>query len=446
MEKKKKKRLEGIWDVKHMFESSLIIFFIIGALATTAVYYVNSDEQETSPPPLVHNAVNYDSLDGCDLFSGKWVYDNNSYPLYQELQCPYIPGEFACEQHGRINSNYQQWRWQPHACNLPRFDAREVLERLRGKRVIFVGDSVNRNQWISMVCMLQTVIPIGLKKMQKVANASLFSFKAFVSGSTRLFYDLSVYTTITSLQQRYTYINTNIQEYDVSIDFYWAPLLVESNADHPAKHKRNERVVHVQSIENHAKNWVNADVLVFNSYLWWGTPTLKILYGSSEDAKESNIVSNHRGYRMVLKIWSNWLRTHINHTRTRSYFMSMTATHKRGADWGKEGNANCLNETEPIMKDGFWESGSDMKMMRILELSLNKLKAKGVNVQMMNITQLTQYRKDAHPSIHRLFYSALKAKQLSNPLNYADCTHWCLPGVPDIWNELLLTYILRGVK
>ncbi|KAJ9549297.1 hypothetical protein OSB04_021840 [Centaurea solstitialis] len=121
---KKKKRMVGIWDVKHMFESSLIIFFIIGALATTAVYYVNSDhEQQRSPPPpqVVHKGggINYDTLDGCDLFSGKWVHDNNSYPLYQELQCPYIPGEFACGQHGRIDSNYLQWRWQPHACNIP---------------------------------------------------------------------------------------------------------------------------------------------------------------------------------------------------------------------------------------------------------------------------------------------------------------------------------------
>lgn len=107
---------------------------------------------------------------------------------------------------------------------------------------------------------------------------------------------------------------------------------------------------------------------------------------------------------------------------------------------------NCLNETEPIMKDEFWESGSDLKMLMILESSLNKLKTRGVNVQMMNITQLTQNRKDAHPSIHRLHYSPLAKEQLSNPSSYADCTHWCLPGVPDIWNELLLAYILRGLK
>lgn len=115
----------------------------------------------------------------------------------------------------------------------------------------------------------------------------------------------------------------------------------------------------------------------------------------------------------------------------------------RGVEWGKKDDQNCLNETEPVMRDEFWESGSNLKMLRILESSLNKLKARGVNVQMMNISQLTQYRKDAHPSIHRLHYSPLTEKQLSNPSSYADCSHWCLPGVPDVWNELLLAYILR---
>ncbi|KAI3771122.1 hypothetical protein L6452_02280 [Arctium lappa] len=415
----KKKQLIGIWDVKHTFESSVVIFFIIGAVATIAFCYANMDEQDkrstTPPPPLVvDNPANYDSLDGCDLFSGKWVHDNHTYPLYKELQCPYITGEFACGQHGRMDSNYQQWRWQPHACNLPRLDGKEVLEKLRGKRVIFVGDSVIRNQWVSMVCLLQSVIRPGKKKMQKVPNVSLLTFKAL--------------------------------EYNVSVDFYWAPLLVESNADHPSMHKTNDRIVRIESIEKHAKNWVNTDVLVFNSYLWWRMPEFKILNGSFEDSKQYNIVDSHHAYSMVLEVWSNWLYTHINHTRTQSYFMSMTATHHRGKEWGMKGGRNCYNETDPIMKDKFWESGSDLEMMRILESSLNKLKTKGVTVQMVNITQLTQYRKDAHPSIHRMYNSPLSTTQLLNPSSYADCTHWCLPGVPDVWNEILLAYVLQGHK
>ncbi|KAI3771118.1 hypothetical protein L6452_02274 [Arctium lappa] len=414
--RKKKQLGKYMWDVKHMVESILIIFFIMGALATIAYYYVNMehDHEQQLIKLYTPNHTAYDSLDGCDLFSGKWVHDNHSYPLYKDLDCPYIFGDFACGPYGRLDSSYQQWRWQPHGCTLPRFSSKEVLERLRGKRILFVGDSVNRNQWVSMVCMLQTVIPLGRKKMQKVPNVSMLTFKAL--------------------------------EYNVSIDFYWAPLLVESNGDHPTKHKTNDRIVRIKSIEHHAKNWVNVDVLVFNSYLWWRMPTLKILNESSEDSKQYNIVDNHRGYRMVMKTWSDWLFTHINHTRTQSYFISMTATHHRGVEWGGKSDENCLNETKPITKDEFWETGSDLKMLRILESSLNKLKARGVKVEMINITQLTQYRKDAHPSIYRLHYSPLTNKQLSNPSSYADCTHWCLPGVPDVWNELLLAYILRKHK
>ncbi|XP_071698140.1 protein trichome birefringence-like 34 [Rutidosis leptorrhynchoides] len=407
---RKKKQLVEI------FERFCMKLLIIGALAIIVFYFIDIHEEEIKIKAKlgVNNYTSnyvYDSLNGCDLFSGKWVHDNSSYPLYKEFGCPYIFGDFACGKYGRIDSDYQRWRWQPHGCNLPRFDAKEVLERLRGKRVIFIGDSVNRNQWVSMVCMLQSVIPLGLKKMQKVPNVSLHTFMAF--------------------------------EYNVSIDFYWAPLLVESNGDNPTKHKTNDRVVRINSILKHAINWVNADILVFNSYLWWRMPTLKILNGSFEDSAQYDIVDNHLGYKMALKTWSHWLRTHINHTRTQTYFMSMTATHHRGVEWGMKGDENCLNETEPIMKNEFWESGSDLKMLRILESSLNKLKAKGVNVQMINISQLTQYRKDSHPSIHRLHYSPLTDKQLSNPSSYADCSHWCLPGVPDVWNELLLAYILR---
>lgn len=34
-----------------------------------------------------------------------------------------------------------------------------MLERLRGKRVIIVGDSLNRNQWESLACLLYFSVP-----------------------------------------------------------------------------------------------------------------------------------------------------------------------------------------------------------------------------------------------------------------------------------------------
>ncbi|KVH94882.1 PC-Esterase [Cynara cardunculus var. scolymus] len=118
----------------------------------------------------------------------------------------------------------------------------------------------------------------------------------------------------------------------------------------------------------------------------------------------------------------------------------------RATDWGGNKNEGCYGETEPVMDDRFWESGTDPKMLRILESSLNRLKAKGVNVKLINITQLTQCRKDAHPTVHRKLWRPLTDDQQKNPHRASDCTHWCLPGVPDIWNELLLAYIFPATE
>jgi hypothetical protein len=43
-----------------------------------------------------------------------------------------------------------------------------MLERLRGKRLVFVGDSLNRNMWESLVCILRH----SVKDKKKVFEAS----------------------------------------------------------------------------------------------------------------------------------------------------------------------------------------------------------------------------------------------------------------------------------
>ena len=60
-----------------------------------------------------------------------------------------------------------------------RFDAKLLLEKLRNKRMMFVGDSLNRNQWESMVCLVQSVAPWDKKKLVK--NGSLNVFRLNVS-------------------------------------------------------------------------------------------------------------------------------------------------------------------------------------------------------------------------------------------------------------------------
>jgi len=56
---------------------------------------------------------------------------------------------------------------------------------------------------------------------------------------------------------------------------------------------------------------------------------------------------------------------------------------------------------------------------------------KGTAVKILDITALSQLRDEGHIS----HYS------VRGTLNVSDCLHWCLPGIPDAWNELLIAQI-----
>ncbi|GMP49033.1 hypothetical protein CsSME_00016163 [Camellia sinensis var. sinensis] len=70
--------------------------------------------------------------------------------------------------------------------------------------------------------------------------------------------------------------------------------------------------------------------------------------------------------------------------------------------------------------------------MRVLEGLMKGMKTP---VFYLNITRMSDYRKDAHPSIYRKLNFTEEERR--SPLRFQDCSHWCLPGVPDTWNELL---------
>ena len=106
-------------------------------------------------------------------------------------------------------------------------------------------------------------------------------------------------------------------------------------------------------------------------------------------------------------------------------------------EWGGEPDGNCFNETNPILDDPtYWGFASSKSIMQVVKKVLSRSK---VPIIVLNITQLSEYRKDAHTSIYKKQWNKLTPEQLANPRSYADCVHWCLPGLQDTWNELLYT-------
>ncbi|URD91567.1 hypothetical protein MUK42_34640 [Musa troglodytarum] len=79
--------------------------------------------------------------------------------------------------------------------------------------------------------------------------------------------------------------------------------------------------------------------------------------------------------------------------------------------------------------------------MRVLEQILKQTRTP---VIYLNISRLTDYRKDGHPSIYRKKYMSVEEQIAAEKSQ--DCSHWCLPGIPDSWNELLYASLLIAGK
>lgn len=106
----------------------------------------------------------------------------------------------------------------------------------------------------------------------------------------------------------------------------------------------------------------------------------------------------------------------------------------RGGDWKNGGS--CHLETIPDFTTPPLSPENYTAYRTVVEGLSEHLKVG--NVELLNVTVMTSLRKDGHSS---LYYLGPKAGPA--PVHRQDCSHWCLPGVPDSWNELLYASFLK---
>ncbi|XP_019165713.1 PREDICTED: protein trichome birefringence-like [Ipomoea nil] len=345
------------------------------------------------------------SLLNCDFFDGKWVKDE-SYPLYKPGSCSVVDEQFDCFLNGRRDSDYYKYRWKPNACTIPRLNATHMLEMLRGKRLVFVGDSLNRNMWESLVCILRNSVK-DQKKVYEKSGRQQFRIE--------------------------TYYSFVFEEYNCTVEFCVSPFLVQE-WEVTDKEGQKKETLRLDLVENSANKYKDADILIFNTGHWW---THEKTFKGEDYYQEGNHVYPEldvlEAFQKALMTWGRWIDAHINPAKQFIAFRGYSASHFLGGQWNSGGA--CDREVEPI------KNGTNLKpylpMMEVLDRVLKGIKTP---VSYLNITRMTDFRKDAHPSMYRTRNMTNEERQTW--FIHQDCSHWCLPGVADNWNELLYAQLL----
>ncbi|KAK7271768.1 hypothetical protein RJT34_27941 [Clitoria ternatea] len=371
----------------------------------------NSHESYPQISP-VSNLNNTETKE-CNIFSGRWIpYPEG--PYYNNETCPLMLDAQNCLKSGRPDREYLHWRWKPDDCQLPLFNATQFLNRVRGKKMAFVGDSVGRNQMQSLVCLLNHVSQPEDISLKYTSVLESIRFKQY-------FY----------------------ADYNFTIGTLWSPYFVRNSDADPNGHSRNSIMkLYLDEVD---ETWANKvedfDIVIISAGQWFFRPLLFYEKGQLVGCNKCGIenvtdLGFYYGYRMAFRTAFITL-TNLTRYKGVTILRTFSPSHFENGDWNKGGN--CVR-TKPYTKEemkllDFWY------VMEIYRTQVQEFKAaqkeatkRGLEFLKMDTTEIMLLRPDGHPNN----YGHSKDKNVT--LN--DCVHWCLPGPVDTWNEFLL-YMLN---
>ncbi|KAH6798583.1 TRICHOME BIREFRINGENCE-LIKE 16 [Perilla frutescens var. frutescens] len=341
---------------------------------------------------------------GCNYAKGKWVVDDN-HPLYSGFGCKqWLSAMWACRLTQRKDFEYEKLRWQPQDCKMEEFTGPKFLQRMQDKTLAFVGDSLGRQQFQSLMCMVT-----GGEERADVLDVGREYGLVKARGAVRP--DGWAY--------RFPITNTTIL-------YYWSASLCDLepiNVSDPA----TNFAMHLDRPPAFLRRFLHKfDVLVLNTGHHWNRGKLNanrwVMYVGGVPNTNRKTADIAGAKNLTIHSIVKWVDSQLPlFPGLKAFFRSISPRHFFNGDWNTGGtcdNTTPLSGGKAVLKD----DSSDPVAAHAV---------RGTNVKHLDITALSELRDEGH--ISRYSIKATPGMQ--------DCLHWCLPGIPDAWNEILFAQL-----
>ncbi|KAF5788658.1 putative PMR5 domain, PC-Esterase [Helianthus annuus] len=333
---------------------------------------------------------------------GKWVRDDTR-PLYSGFGCKqWLSSMWACRLTQRTDFEYEKLRWQPKDCQTDDISGPKFLKRMQDKTLAFIGDSLGRQQFQSLMCMIT-----GGEERQDVQDVGKEYGLVKARGSVR------------PDGWAYRFLVTN-----TTILYYWSASLCNLEPIDP-RNKTTYIAMHLDRPPAFLQRYINRfHVVVLNTGHHWNRGKLNanrwVMYVGGKPNTDRKIADIASAKNLTVHSIVKWVNGELRkYPGLKAFYRSISPRHFFNGDWNSGGT--CDSSTPGALE----------VLQNVSSDSLASGAVKGTDVKLLDITALSEVREEGH--ISRYSIGATPGMQ--------DCLHWCLPGIPDTWNELLFAQI-----